>query len=145
MDFLDVTFNLTNNTYQPYMKPGNTTLYVYKYSNHPPGIIKNIPESINKRLNNISSSKEVFDKAAPNYQQALDNSGYKYKLKYKEGENIPKRKRSRNKKITWYNPPYNANISTNIGKQFLKIIDTCFPKEDPLHKIFNRHTIKVSY
>ena len=35
-------------------------------------ILKNIPLAINKRLSEISSDKESFDKAAPTYQQALD-------------------------------------------------------------------------
>ena len=34
-------------------------------------------------------------------------------------------KRSRN--ITWFNPPYSANVVTSIGAKFLKILDTCFP------------------
>ena len=37
------------------------------------------------------------------------------------------------------------NVSTNIGAKFLRIIDTCFPKEHTLNKIINRNTIKVSY
>ena len=34
---------------------------------------------------------------------------------------------------------------TNLGKKFLGIIDKCFPPNHPLHKIFNRHTLKLSY
>ena len=38
-------------------------------------------------------------------------------------------------------------MSSNVGKQFLAIIDKHFGKErkDGLHKIFNRKTIKISY
>ena len=36
VDFLDITLNLTNRTYKPFMKPGNTPLYVHSQSNHPP-------------------------------------------------------------------------------------------------------------
>ena len=56
-----MTFNLTNSGYKPYMKPNNKLLYVHKQSNHPPALLKNIALNINKRLTNISSSKEVFD------------------------------------------------------------------------------------
>ena len=49
-DFLDITLNLNKHQYKPYMKPNNRPLYVNKKSNHPPAIIKNIPEGINKRL-----------------------------------------------------------------------------------------------
>ena len=48
-------------------------------------------------------------------------------------------------KITWFNPPWNSAVKTNIGKQFLRIIDTSFPPGNPLRKLFNRSTVKVSY
>ena len=57
--------------------------YVFNKSNHPPNIIKNIPESINRRLSNISSNETIFKKAIPPYQDALKKSGYNYKLEYK--------------------------------------------------------------
>ena len=41
--------------------------YIHSKSNHPPGILKNIPESINKRLSEISSDEGSFNKAAPQY------------------------------------------------------------------------------
>jgi hypothetical protein len=37
------------------------------------------------------------------------------------------------------------NVSTNIGQTFLNIIDDEFPPGHPLHKIFNRNTVKISY
>ena len=36
-------------------------------------------------------------------------------------------------------------MGTNIGKEFLKLIDECFPPSHPLHKIFNRGNVKISY
>jgi hypothetical protein len=36
-------------------------------------------------------------------------------------------------------------FSTKIGAKFLNLVDTCFPPTNPLHKIFNRNTLKVSY
>ena len=35
-------------------------------------------------------------------------------------------------------PPYNANVDTNIVKEFLKLIDECFPPSHSLQVIFNR-------
>ena len=49
------------------------------------------------------------------------------------------------KEKSWYNPPWNANVNTNLGRKFLNIIDRCFPNGHPLHKIFNKHTRKLSY
>ena len=68
--------------HKPFMKPNNTPLYVHKESNHPPSITRNIPESINRWLSSISSNEASFNEAIPAYQQALDNSGYNYRLKY---------------------------------------------------------------
>ena len=72
INFLDVTFNLSRNTFQPYTKPNTTLQYVHHESNHPPITTKNIPAGINRRLSSLSSDKASFDQAAPAYQKALD-------------------------------------------------------------------------
>ena len=36
-------------------------------------------------------------------------------------------------------------MKTNLGRKFINIINRCFPNEHPLHKIFNKHTLKLSY
>ena len=36
-------------------------------------------------------------------------------------------------------------MKTNVGKLFLRIIDTSFPPDNPLRKLFNRSTVKISY
>ena len=71
VNFLDVTLDLNSGKFKPYSKPTNTPLYVHSKSNHPPSIIKNIPESVNRRLSEISSDEQVFHEAAPPYQEAL--------------------------------------------------------------------------
>lgn len=144
VDFLDITLNLSDGTYQPFMKPNNHLLYVNRHSNHPPSVLKNIPESINRRLSNLSSSEEIFNNAAPEYQKALDYSGYSFKLQY-EPQRAERSRRNRGRNITWYNPPWNDSVATNIGRKFLGIIEECFKKEHVLSKIFNRHTVKLSY
>ncbi|XP_048586684.1 uncharacterized protein LOC125568422 [Nematostella vectensis] len=142
--FLDVTFDLNRNTYQPFTKPNAPLQYVHRESNHPPTITKNIPASINKRLSTLSSDKETFDQAAPPYQKALDESGYNYTLHYEPNTTSKRKNRQRNN-IIWYNPPFSKNKSTNIGHRFLSLIDKHFPKDHKLRKIFNRNTIKISY
>ena len=42
-------------------------------------------------------------------------------------------------------PPYSKHVASNIGKQFLNLLDTCFPPTNKLHKILNRNTVKISY
>ena len=46
VNFLDVTLDLNTGIFKPFSKPSNTALYVHSKSNHPPSIIRNIPESI---------------------------------------------------------------------------------------------------
>ena len=229
INYLDITLDLAKNTYKPYKKPNDVPLYINYKSNHPPMIKKNVPKGINKRLSTISATKTAFDEATKEYQQALKESGYRFKLQYepeekeeremktdkskqkvakerreeeekeeeandeekeggegpqnrtdernnqkmkngkkgkeqeeeKEQTKKPKRMpdqeaiKQENRKITkekrrkrniiWFNPPYEGTTKTNIGKEFLKIIDESFPKSHKLHKIFNRNTIKLSY
>ena len=44
-----------------------------------------------------------------------------------------------------YFPKKSCVEKTNIGKIFLKSIDSCFPKNHVLRKIINRNTVKISY
>ena len=90
----------------------------------------------------------IFEDAADMYNKALKEGGYDEKLKFIPKE-AKKPSRRRAKKVVWYNPPFNAAVTTNLGKQFLALIDKHFPKDKPrtdkLHHIINRHTLKLSY
>ena len=148
VDFLDVTLDLNKGTYEPYIKPNNTPLYVHRESNHPPSIIKNIPIAINRRINETSSNREAFEKVAPTYQQALNKSGYEFQLNYQEPATptTPRpNKKNRHRNITWFNPPYSNHVKTNLGRKFLNIVKQCFTPDHPLKKIFNKNTLKLSY
>ena len=148
VNFLDVNLDLRTGEYKPYIKPNDTPIYVHSQSNHPKKILDNIPVGVNDRLSRISSSKNIFDAAIPPYQEALKKSGYKHKLEFKppplDGTNNVKKK-CRSRPVTWFNPPWNSAVKTNVGKQFLRIIDTSFSDDNPLKKLFNRNTVKVSY
>ena len=135
------------------MKQNNTPTYINVESNHPPTIIKQIPDIISRRLNSLSCCKQDFDAAKPEYEEALLRSGYKRsaKLEYIPRTNdapdnhSKKGKKQRKRKVTWFNPPFAANLSTNLGRKFLNLIEKHFPKERPLSKIVNKHTVKLSY
>ena len=142
VNYLDITLDLRFGSYKPFTKPGNVPQYVNRHSHHPPSILRWIPEAINGRLSNISSDKQAFDSAIPPYQNALKRTSYDFKLNFKPQP--PRPKRSGNRHIIWFNPPYSANASTNIGHKFVRIIEECFPRNHPLHKIFNRSTLKLS-
>ena len=149
INFLDVTFDLGRGIFKPYRKPNDETNYVNAKSNHPPKILKNIPLNVNKRLVSISSNQEVFNSAAPPYQEALDRAGYNHKLEFVEVEantNVnERRKRKRKRDIIYFNPPFNMNVETKIGREFLKIVDNSFPVGNPLHGKLTRHNVKLSY
>ena len=72
----------------------------------------------------------MFDSAAPLFQESLNKSGYQYKLNFNppaEKNNENKKSKKRNKRnVLWFNPSYNMNVKTNIGKEFLKLIDKFF-------------------
>ena len=74
IDFLDITLDLAENTYKPFLKPNNTLLYVKRDSNHPPDILKNIPESVNRRLSAISSDENQFKENINPYAEALEKA-----------------------------------------------------------------------
>ena len=74
VNFLDVTFDLNNGKYRPYRKPNDDPLYINRYSNHPPSIIRQLPTSINKRIALLSSDEQTFTESAPAYQNALDHA-----------------------------------------------------------------------
>ena len=148
VDFLDVTFDLNTGRYKPFMKANTTLLYINKLSNHPKNILKNIPLEVNRRLVRLSSTKEDFLMAVPPYQAALDKAGYDHKLVWDEpapaAPTTPSR-RSRTRRVTWFNPPFSQSISTNIGAKFLQLVDSCFPLNHELRRVVNRNTVKVSY
>ena len=108
-------------------------------------ILKNIPYSVNKRLSSISSNEQVFNLASPPYQEALNKSGYDFTLKFDPPIANQNEKSKRQRKISWFNPPFSRNVRTNVDEQFLKLIDKNFPKTHPLGKLINRNTVKISY
>ena len=87
VNFLDVTLNLTTGKYQPYNKPDNNPLYINLLSNHPPNIIKNLPENISKRINTLSADETTFNKSKDLYNNALAESGFKYKITFQKQQN----------------------------------------------------------
>ena len=147
INFLDVTLNLTDGIHKPYRKPNDTTLYVSKHSNHPPAIIKQIPNIVSDRISQLSSNKEIFLKAAPYYNKALSDSNYTETIEYKPkiDKNTTSKKKTRSRKILWFNPPYGKNVKTEVGKIFIKLIKKHFPKDNKYYKLFNSNTVKVSY
>ena len=148
-NYLDITLDLNTGTYKPYHKPNDETLCIHAKSNHPANILKQLPISIETRLSNLSSNPEIFHETSKHYQNILNQSGYDYKLQYKppnnENENRSKSPKNRKRNIIWFNPPFSKNVSNNIGKYFLLLIQKHFPNSHKYHKIFNKNNVKISY
>ena len=120
VNYLDVTFNLNDGSYRPYPKPNDETHYFHIQSDHPPSITKELPRSIEKRLSQLLSSKDIFYETTPYYEQRLASCGYNEKLTYQQkgennenNKNIGKNGKNRKRNIIWFNPPYSKSLKTN--------------------------------
>ena len=78
---------------------------------------------IGQRISDLSCDKAAFEKATPEYNQALQRSAFKHTITYKplqsslhHSSNNNKKKRKRN--IIWFNHLSEENVATNIGKEF---------------------------
>ena len=105
-------------TISPYRKPNDTPCYVNKLPNHPPTILQNIHDAINRRVASISSSEQVYHQAIPTYKEALKNSGYSTPISYPD-KNLTSRKRQRKRKVIWFNPPFSKSVATNVSYGWL--------------------------
>ena len=101
---------------------------------------------IEKMLSKNSSSKEEFDMVKEDYQASLTKSGYKKVIEFNPHTEKKKTHR-RDRIVTYFNPPWSDNCTTNIAEKYLKLIDKYHEefKGTPLEKIFSRATMKVAY
>ena len=148
VNFLDVTQNLSNNSYKSFIKTDQHPSYINVNSNHPKTIIKQVPKAVN-----YQQMRKTFKESSKIYIDALKNSGFKEEFTYLE-ENIAnvinkeKNKydhKNRKRKIIRFNPAFCRLTSINVGKYFLKLRDKHFKHDNILQKIFNRKTLKISY
>ena len=72
VDYLDITLDLNNGTYEPCCKSNNEIRHVHAKSNHPANILKQLLISIETRLSNLSSNPEIFHEASKHYQNILN-------------------------------------------------------------------------
>ena len=134
MNYLDVTFNLTNGSYYPYRKPKNLPQYINIKSNHLPDIIKQLPASINRRISHNSCNEHEFNKAKPIYDGALKSSGCTEMLSFNKHRHPAQPRCYTQRNIIWYNPPFSKGVKTNIGRTFLKLISRHFPRHHSKHE-----------
>ena len=105
--------------------------------------MKQLPDMISRRISATSCDESEFNKVKPDYDAALKQSGFKQGIQFSSNQRQKQRRRQR--KVIWFNPPYNASVLTNLGKSFLALLNKHFPRNHRFHKIFNRQTVKLSY
>ena len=89
---------------------------------------------INDRITKLSHDQDSFNQASPLYAEALKNIGDKANMKYNKPASVElKNNRETNAKnktkrnIIWFNPPYNKEVQTNLGKAFFNLINKHIP------------------
>ena len=117
-------------------------MYIHKQSNHPPHVAKQLPVGIGKRLSEISSDVESLNSFKGDYEQALRTSGHRAKLEFTTPQTAKEsHKKQRKRHIIWFTPPYSRSLKTNLGKEFLSLIDKNFPIRNPLHEKYPFYSI----
>ena len=80
------------------------------------------------RLHNWGQKWKIA--ASQMYNNALRDSGYNETVQFLEERRSGKKKkqRSRHGNITWLNPQFSKNVSTNFGQRFLQLVSKHFHK-----------------
>ena len=97
---------------------------------------------VQKRLSDLSSDSQEFDKAKDVYNNALRTSGFS---EVKFSKSAPKSSRNRKRNIIWFNPPFNQAVENNIGREFTRLIEKHFPSHHQYRKLFNKSNLRLSY
>ena len=93
-----------------------------------------------------SSNTDTFNNTKLDYEEALKKCRHITKLTYtlpNHEQNNARRKQQR--KIICFHPPFHLDVTTNVAKIFLNLIEKHFSRSSKLHKIFNKNTVRVSY
>ena len=79
-------------------------------------VVRQLPSSINKRINKLSCNEATFNDVAPLYTDALKRSNFvNTDLTYepnRDNKNSSTRP-TRQRNVIWYNPPFSKNVRTN--------------------------------
>ena len=126
VNFLDVTLDLANNCLRTWNQ--TTTHYMYVRS---PIIHPKSWKIYHLTKNHLTMQKNPDKK---HYKRAATTMSL-------NTTQLTTTNKNRRRKRSWFS----INVSTIIGKKFFNIIDSKFPPGSPLHAIFNRNTIKLSY
>ena len=105
-------------------------IYIYIYSGFQGRLEYLTPVDLNSRVKNYNGGTRTLIKVG----EIINNSSHE-----------KRRGKNRNRKVVWFNPPFCWFANINIGKYFLHLPDKHFNRDNPLSRIFNRNTVKISY
>ncbi len=137
-EFLDVYFDLRKESFKPYRKNNEIPVYINVKSNHPRSIKKELPKMIEERVSNLSCSREVFENESKPYMDALHQAGYTERLEFNPSNQNSDKKKTRSRKIIWFNPPFSETVKTKVEEKFLSLIEKHFGKTE-LRKYHYHH------
>ena len=103
---------------------------------------KQLRKIICDRLSRNFSRAYIFNITKLEYEKALKKCGHTTKLTYTP-RNLEKNN-SRRKwqcKIIWFKPLFNLDVSTNVAKIFLSLIEKGFLRSSKLRKTFDKNTV----
>ena len=100
--------------YKPFHKLNSKINYIYRESNHPPSIIKQLPLPVESRSSKLSSDENVFIQAVSVYHEALKRAKYNHKLSYNNSDKY----RSNNNNDNNSNNNNNDNNNSNNKVKF---------------------------
>ena len=113
-----------------------------KHPNHSQSIMINqISSMTNERISGDSYYKNHFDKALPDYNIALKNSGFTDNVIYIPSQS---KRKCRKKQVIWFNPDMMLMCKLG-GEMFMRLADKHFPSHHKYYRLFNRNNIKLSY
>ena len=80
-ELLDVCFDLRKESFKPYRKNNEIPVYINAKSNHPWSLKKTFQKWLEKRVSNLSCSRQVFENKSKPYMDL--NQGYTESLECK--------------------------------------------------------------
>ena len=102
-----------------------------------------------KAISHLIRQGSFSNEEGPSYQEALRKSGYSYTLKFtplqQQSPEPTTKKRMKQRNMIRFNPPFNRRNQTNIGREFLNLIEKCFQPNHKLRKLFNKNNPKLIY
>ena len=57
---------------------------------------------------------------------------------------IQRRRKRRNRNVLWFTPPWNHEVSTNVGKIFFRLLEESF-RDSELKCLFNKNSVKLGF